>query len=335
LAQAILAQAVGLGASTQRASPAQRLRGSRGPAMADSSAPAAARGSAWRRRQQADRATARKLEWVRKLSVAAAVHHASPARARQRPSLELLEAAVRQLQAELAAVKGALDCLRGGPSGGPGPAVPPPPAARRRGAATEPKEEVEEVEDTPAAEAAEEAGPTAEEETGSERSLPGAGAKRGVVGQAAVHRGGFHGAVSVATGTVTAMLPITDPQEGLRYAHIGAMDCYRNKSFEELRMEDYLAFRVHGCRLEAFAGGGQGPRSREPSPTHLRTEPAAAGGAAAPAGDLPAQTPAASQPTPGSPWGQLPPRRGPRAGRAASGSAERPRRRARTKGPPS
>jgi len=37
---------------------------------------------------------------------------------------------------------------------------------------------------------------------------------------------------------------ILEPETGLRYAHIGAMDCYKTKSIEELRNEDYQANRL-------------------------------------------------------------------------------------------
>mmetsp|Transcript_109002 Transcript_109002/g.338543 ORF Transcript_109002/g.338543 Transcript_109002/m.338543 type:complete len:280 (+) Transcript_109002:3-842(+) len=177
--------------------------------------------------------------------------------------------------------------------------------------------------------------PSACEPAARERDAPGAGAQHGAAGQAAAGRRELHGVESAATGTAVKMLAITAPEGGcLRYAHIGAMDCYRDKSFEELRMEDYLAFRVHGCELAAFAGGGLGPRSGELPSAPRRTGPAAAEGAAAPTGDLLAQAADAPRPLAGGPRELPPPRRQARAGRAPSGS-EGPRRRVRHKRPPS
>eukprot|EP00439_Symbiodinium_sp_Y106_P074059 s1098_g14.t1 len=45
----------------------------------------------------------------------------------------------------------------------------------------------------------------------------------------------------------------------LKYAHLGVMDCYKNKSFEELRMEDYQANRLQagqGAPAPGGLGGG-------------------------------------------------------------------------------
>jgi hypothetical protein len=48
--------------------------------------------------------------------------------------------------------------------------------------------------------------------------------------QGGMFGGGFGG---TATGTTTKMQEITDQETKLKYAHIGVMDCYKNKSFEE------------------------------------------------------------------------------------------------------
>lgn len=47
-----------------------------------------------------------------------------------------------------------------------------------------------------------------------------------------------------------------DHETLLRYGHIGVMDCYRNKSFEELRTEDYAAGRLQAGRGQQVAGVG-------------------------------------------------------------------------------
>jgi len=47
------------------------------------------------------------------------------------------------------------------------------------------------------------------------------------------------------TGTIIKMRTIVDDELGMSYAHIGAMDYYKKKSFEELRWEDYQADRLH------------------------------------------------------------------------------------------
>ena len=43
---------------------------------------------------------------------------------------------------------------------------------------------------------------------------------------------------------MTKLQVTTDPETRLKYAHISNMDCYKQKSFEELRMEDYKANRL-------------------------------------------------------------------------------------------
>ena len=40
-------------------------------------------------------------------------------------------------------------------------------------------------------------------------------------------------------GSTTKQQAVYDPESELRYAHIGCMDCYMNRSSEELRWEDY------------------------------------------------------------------------------------------------
>ena len=55
----------------------------------------------------------------------------------------------------------------------------------------------------------------------------------GVSPAGAVHR------QSCGGGSTTKQQAVFDPESGLRYAHTGCMDCYMNRSFEELRWEDY------------------------------------------------------------------------------------------------
>ena len=57
--------------------------------------------------------------------------------------------------------------------------------------------------------------------------------------------GGFGGAVS---GTTNKMQEIIDQETKLKYGHIGAMDCYKNKSFEEPCPQSHLVTRMC-CRV--------------------------------------------------------------------------------------
>ena len=73
--------------------------------------------------------------------------------------------------------------------------------------------------------------------------------------------GGFGG---TATGTTTKMQEIVDQETKLKYAHIGIMDCYKNKSFEELGPqilsgnagENYFSksFTPHNHNVQLFLG---------------------------------------------------------------------------------
>jgi len=65
----------------------------------------------------------------------------------------------------------------------------------------------------------------------------------------AVHR------QSCGGGSTTEQQDVFDPGSGLRYAHIGCMDCYMNRSFEELRWEDY-----QDGRWQATSTLRRGPR---------------------------------------------------------------------------
>ena len=58
----------------------------------------------------------------------------------------------------------------------------------------------------------------------------GGGGLFGHPAQGGMFGGGVGG---TATGTTMKMQEITDQETKLKYAHIGVMDCYKNKSFEE------------------------------------------------------------------------------------------------------
>jgi len=63
------------------------------------------------------------------------------------------------------------------------------------------------------------------------------------------------------------MQEIIDQESTLKYGHIGVMYCYKNKSFEELRMEDYQANRLQagqGAQAAPGASGGLFGQSSSP-----------------------------------------------------------------------
>ena len=51
-------------------------------------------------------------------------------------------------------------------------------------------------------------------------------------------------------GSTTKQQAVYDPESELRYAHIGCMDCYMNRSSEGLRWEDYQDGRWQAEQVE-------------------------------------------------------------------------------------